>query len=149
MILDYQLRLRDGGTTVLLTTAEAGTTTTLSRVELTGQAVIDLKKTPRLRGMAVVVTNTAGVLNTTGDDTIVTIEASDAEDFDTGDELVVATFPAFPETGSSKVIAANVAVRRFHTQMRYLRSVITLGNTPLDTGMTIGIFIADMIEEEV
>jgi len=147
MILDYNLRLRDGGTTALVDDSEAGTTTTLSRVATTGQAVLDIRKTHQLRGLACVVTNTAGVYTTTGDTFVVTIEASDYEDFDGSDELVVATFPSLVETGTTAVIAANVMVRRFFTQMQYIRSVLTV-SAALDTGVTLGIFIGSMIEEE-
>jgi len=149
MILDYNLRLRDGGTTVLVDDSEAGTTTTLSRVATTGQAVLDIRKTPRLRGLACVVTNTAGVYTTTGDTFVVTIQAANEADFDGGAGTIdtVATFPSLVETGVTAVIAANVMVRRFHTQKRYLRSVLTV-SAALDTGVTLGIFVGDMIEEE-
>lgn len=149
MLLDYLLRLRDGGTTTLVDDTEAGTTTTLSRVAITGQSVIDIRGTPALRGLAIVVVNTTGEYTTTADTFVVTIQAADEEDFDGGAGTIdtVATFPSFPETGSTKAIAANIMVRRFHTRKRYLRSVLA-ASASLATGMTIGIFIADMIPEE-
>ena len=148
MILDANLRLRDGGTTVLVANTEAGTTTTLSRVATTGQSVIDIRKTPVLRGLAIVVVNTAGVYTTTGDTFVVTIQAAiDGDEDFAGTLETIATFPSFPETGATKVIAANIMVRRIHTQKRYLRSVLT-ASAALATGMTIGIFIGDMIGEE-
>ncbi len=148
MILDYNLRLRDGGTTVLVLDTEAGTTTTLSRVATTGQAVLDIKKTNRSHGLAIVVVNTAGVYTTYTDTFVVTIEASDEADFDTAAFTeVVCTFPHFRETGVTTVIAAGIMVRRFFTQKRYIRSVLTASAT-LATGMTIGIFVADWIGEE-
>lgn len=149
MILDYNLRLRDGGTTVLVTNSEAGTTTALSRVATTGQSVLDIRKTPRLRGLACVVTNTAGLYTTTGDTFVVTIEASNDADFDGGGITVetVATFPSLAETGATAVIAANVMVRRFSTQKRYLRSVL-VASAALSEGVLLGIFVGDMIEEE-
>ena len=149
MILHYNLRLRDGGTTVLVTDSEAGTTTTLSRVATTGQSVLDIKKTNRTHGLACVVTNTAGIYTTTADTFIITIEAADEEDFDGGGTTVetIITFPSLPETGSTKAIAANVMVRRFFSQKRYIRSVLA-ASAALATGITLGIFIGDFIGEE-
>ena len=150
MLLDYLGRLRDGWDTVLVKNDEPGTITTLSRVTATGQSVIDISKTG-LRGLGIVVVNTAGEYHTTADTYVVTIEAADEEDFDGGAGTVdtVATFPSFPETGSTKAVAANIMVRRIHTQKKYLRSVLTASNaSDMTTGMTIGIFIADMISEE-
>lgn len=148
MILDYLLRLRDGGTTVLVDDTEAGTTTTLSRVATTGQSVIQVSKTG-LRGLAIIVVNTTGEYTTTADTFVVTIQAADEEDFDGGAGTIdtVATFPSFPETGSTKAIAANIMVRRISTQKKYLRSVLA-ASASLATGMTVGIFIGDMIPEE-
>lgn len=147
MILDYNLRLRDGGTTTLVTDTEAGTTTTLSRVATTGQSVLDIKKTGRIRGLACVVVHGTGEYTTTGDTFVVTIEASAYEDFDGNDEEVICTFPALVETGSTKAIAANIMVRRFFTQKRYIRSVLT-ASAALATGVALGIFVGSMIQEE-
>lgn len=146
MVLDEQLRLRDGGSAGTIDDTEAGTTTTLSRIATTGQAVLDIRKTPVLRGLAIVVHNTAGVLTTTGDTVVVTIEGSNDEDFASGVETLI-TFPTCPETGSSAVVAANIAVRRLNTRKRYVRSVITM-SAAMATGMDFGIFIGDMIPEE-
>lgn len=148
MILDYLLRLRDGGTTTTIDASEAGTTTTLSRVATTGQSVIDLKKTNRTHGLSVVVVNGAGAYTTYTDTFVVTIEGSSEEDFDTAALIqTLITFPHLPETGVTTTIAAGIMVRRLFTQLRYVRSVITVSAT-LATALTLSIFIGDLLEEQ-
>lgn len=78
MILDYLLRLRDGGSAV--TTTEAGKTTL---TQGSGSAVVPIAKTA-LRGLAaVVVTPVGGIENASGSQVIVTLEASDAKTYTT------------------------------------------------------------------
>lgn len=149
MVLDELLRLRDDGTTTTVDDTEAGTTTALSRVATTGQSVIDLKKTPTVKGLACVLVHGTGTLTTTGDTFVVTIEASDEADFATAADIdTICTFPALVETGTTKAIAANMMVRRIHTKKRYVRSVLT-ASAALATGISdLHIFLADMIEED-
>ena len=149
MVLDELLRLRDDGTTTTVDDDEAGTTLALSRVATTGQSVIDLRKTPSIKGLACVLVHGTGTLTTTGDTFVVTIEASDESDFATaGDIDTIATFPALVETGATAAIAANMMVRRIHTKKQYVRSVLT-ASAALATGVSdLHIFLGDMIEEE-
>ena len=148
MILDYLLRLRDGGTTALVTATELGTTTTLSRVTTTGQSVLDIRKTNQSRGLSVVVvSSTAGEYTNTGDTYVVTIvAAADGDEDFAGTLETVVTFPAFAETGATKAIAAQILIRRLLTQKRYIRSVLTASAT-LATGLTIGIFVTQAMED--
>jgi len=52
-----------------------------------------------------------------------------------------------PETVATAVIAANIAVRRITTQKKYIRSVLTV-SAALATGVTLGVFVGDSIQEE-
>ncbi|MBA7466121.1 hypothetical protein ES707_01296 [subsurface metagenome] len=242
MILDQLLRLRDGGTTPLVTATEAGVTTLTRLTTTTGQVVVAINKTP-LRGLAIVLAHGTGVEHSSGSKGVLTIEASDAKSYTTvqgvtnaelkftsrdrenpdisikytegtpvtivvtGNDIEVkiealatkaseikaaieadaaanalvsvsypgtntgvglpglmtaikqfydeddggldtpVTFPAVGAGSADAAIAANLVVRRIHTQKKFVRSVITVDND-YATGVDFDIFVGDMIPEE-
>jgi len=115
--------LRADGSAPAIESTEAGSTS-LTRDTASGKVVLDIRKTP-MKGLPVVVmSKLTGITNRSF---VVTIEASAALDSGWG---VVATYPAVNADGQAFM------VRRVHTQLRYLRSVITVtdGGTPAGNG---------------
>ena len=139
MVLDQELRLRDGGSAPEVDAAETGWTT-LTRDTLTGQVVVEINKAPVLRGLAVVVVHPADTnADNSTDLLVVEIQASDTLD---SAYATIATFPAIVHS-----CVANLMVRRIHTQKKYLRSKITWVSGDADLAF-LDIFVGDMIPEE-
>lgn len=146
MVLDQLLRLRNGGSAPAIDskTGEAGVTLADGRVATTGQAVVEINKTP-IRGLAAVAVNDAVTATGTGAGTLtLTIEASDDPNFAEVD--TVAVFPAI-----TKDSEPNVVVRRFNTNKKYVRSVVIADGSTSENYITLSnldVFIGDWIPEE-
>ena len=139
MILDEQLRLRDGGSGPRVTTTEAGLTT-IARDATTGRAVVQIDKAP-LKGIPILVNHDADTGTSTDKTATVTIEACDTVD---GAYAEVAKFPAVVHGAA----AANNLVRRIASQKKYLRSVITVAGSDGTISVDFGIFVATGLMEE-
>jgi len=136
MILDDLGLLRGDGSNGHIEDTEAGVVDATDRAAVTGQIVLDIKKTGKNGIPVVVITDTEEA----GDrDFQVTIEADDDLNFGTAE--VVATFPEFaPDDTESKLM-----VRRIHTDKRYIRSVITRTTTGTDGWVDALIFVGHQL----
>ena len=121
MITDYLGLLKADGTATGVTATEAGSVL-LTKDATTGKRVLDIRKTGQ-KGLPVVVISGTDAGNSADSTWTVTIEAC-ASYTDWTDKETVATFPA--ESFGS---AGTLMVRRIHTQLRYIRSVITVTGT--------------------
>lgn len=148
MVLDYLLRLRDGGASAAITSkttggGEAGATS-LTRDTNSGKVVVQVNELAE-KGMAVVVAAPAPSL--AGDESgsmVVTIEAADELAFNVTNETI-ATFPTIDKNS-----VASLKVRRIHTKKKYVRSVVTKGaanDTNYITIADLNIFLGDDISE--
>lgn len=141
MILDQLLRLRDGGTNPEVDAAETGWAT-LTRDPLTGAVIVAINKTPVLRGLAVVVVHPKDTNDDNStDNLVVTIEAANELAFNVTQEDIC-IFPAIVHD-----CAANLIVRRVHTQKKYIRSKIAWADGDADVAF-LDIFVGGMIPEE-
>lgn len=139
MVIDSLLLLRADGSSPRVTATEAGSTS-LDKDATTGKRVVAVNKTGK-DGIPVVVVNDADSGTSTDKAVVVTIEASDATAFSTPE--VVATFPSVGHGA-----AANLMVRRVHTQKKYLRSVCTLSGTNGTYSVDFLIFLGTAIMNE-
>jgi len=135
-VKDALLLLKEDGAAV--TATDAGWTT-LTEDSTTGKVVVQIDKMP-MGGMPIEVLATADTGTSNDKTMIVTIEASDEL---ASEWIVVATFPSITYADT----AACRFVRRVATQLKYLRSVITVagsnGTVSRYFTITVGIGLVD------
>ena len=135
-VKDALLLLKADGAAV--TATDAGWTT-LTEDATTGKIVVQIDKCP-VEGIPIEVVATADTGSSNDKTMIVTIEASDEL---ASEWIVVATFPtiAYDNTAACRF------VRRVATQLKYLRSVITVagsnGTISREFTITVGIGLVD------
>lgn len=137
MIMDNLGLLRGDGSSPRVTATEAGHDSK-TRDATTGQAVIEIVGTPQ-KGLPIVVLTDADTGTSTDKTLVATIEACDAEDFASGEE-VVATFPAVTHGDEGLFM-----VRRIHTQKKYIRCVITAAGSDGTISVDFLIFIGNAL----
>ncbi len=135
-VKDELLKLKADGAAV--TSTDAGWTT-LTEDTTTGKIVVQIDKMP-MGGMPVEVLATIDTNAASAASIVITIEASDEL---ASEWITVATFPTITYADT----AALRMVRRVATQLKYLRSVITIdaggGSTSRFYTITIGIGLID------
>jgi len=136
-VKDDLLKLRTALTAV--TATEAGRTTKTRHT--TGAVVVEIDKCP-MGGIPIEVVATADTGTSTDKTMIVTIEASDEL---ASEWIVVATFPTITYATTTAVRF----VRRVATQLKYLRSVITVAgsNGTISRNFTISVGIGEVDDD--
>lgn len=120
MIMDELGILRGDGSAPGVTATEAGATS-LTRNATTGQAVLDIRKTG-VDGLPVVaITGDDGGTST---DKTATLTIEGASDLAFTSPEVLATFPAVTHGDEGTLM-----VRRIHTQLQYIRTVVTVAGS--------------------
>lgn len=140
MIMDELGLLRGDGSSPEVSATEAGATS-LTRDATTGKVVLDVRKTGK-DGLPIVAITGDDSGTSTDKTAVLTIEASSDLAFTSPE--VVATFPTVTHGDNGTLM-----VRRVHTQLQYLRTVVTVAGSDGTIGVDFLVFIGakDLMNE--